>query len=76
MYKVTFDVSHGEIDIIQISKKVGESWVLLKDAEMLDKIEEKFLRTRKGFYGGKGYGEVVYTENLTYISGNFEPVKS
>lgn len=75
MYKVTFDLNRGEINIIQISQKQGEDWVLLKDKELLDKIEEKFIRTRGAFYSGKGYGQVVYTENLTYISGNFEPVK-
>jgi hypothetical protein len=74
MYKVTFNVSHGEIDIIQISEKKEESWALVKDKELLDKIEEKFIRTRGSYYGGKGYGEVIYTNQLTYVSGSFEKV--
>jgi hypothetical protein len=75
MYKVIFDVNKGEINIIQISKQEGNDWVMLKDPELLSKIEDKFIRTRGAFFSGKGYGQVIYNENLSYISGNFEPLK-
>jgi hypothetical protein len=75
MYKVTFEVNHGVLNIIQISKQDKDNWALVKNPEILAKVEEKFIRTRSSFYSGAGYGEVIYTENLTYVKGSFDRIK-
>lgn len=75
MYKVVFEFNHEEVEIVQVLEKQGEDWVLLKDKELLDKIEKKFLSSRNQNPNSKGYGQAVYSANLSYLTGNFEIVK-
>lgn len=75
MYKVVFEFNHDEVDIVQVLMKEGEEWVLVKDKDLLAKIEAKFLSTRAKNPASRGYGQVIYTENLTYVTGSFESVK-
>lgn len=75
MYKITFEVNHGNLNIIQVSKKEKGDWVLIKDKELSEKVEQKFLRTRgSAYYPGSGYGEVTYSENLTYLNGVYDRI--
>ncbi len=75
MYKVVFEFNHDEVEIVQVLEKSNEDWVLVKDKELLEKIERKFLSTKSKNPSSKGYGQVVYTENLTYVTGSFESIK-
>jgi len=75
MYKVVFEFNHDEVEIVQVLEKSGEDWILVKDKELLDRIERKFLSTKSKNPSSKGYGQVVYTENLTYVTGSFESIK-
>jgi len=77
MYKVTYQAGKGFVDIIQVSVKNGESWELLKDRELVDRIEKKFMENGSSFKDRQkmGYGEAVYTEKLSYVTGKFEVVE-
>jgi hypothetical protein len=75
MYKVVFEFNHDEVEIVQVLEKSNEDWVLVKDKELLEKIERKFLSTKSKNPSSKGYGQVIYTENLTYVTGSFESIK-
>jgi len=75
MYKVTYQELNGTVEILQVSVKSGESWELLKDHELVKRIEETFLKTKSSRNNHKlGYGEAIYGENLVYITGKFEIV--
>jgi hypothetical protein len=75
MYKVVFEFDHDEVEIVQVLEKQGEDWALLKDETLLEKIENKFLSNKSNNPSSKGYGQVVYSPNLNYITGGFEIIK-
>jgi hypothetical protein len=75
MYKVTYQESNGNVEILQVSIKSGDAWELLKDKEKVDQVEKAFLKNKVPRNNGKlGYGEAVYSEGLNYITGKFEIV--
>lgn len=74
MYKVTYQAGKNSVEIIQVSKKVGENWELLKDVSLTETLENKIL---KGSLPQKhsekiGYGEAIYNEHLRFITGSYE----
>ena len=76
MYKVTYQAGKGSIQIIQVTKRKGNSWELLKDSDLVQSLESKIL---KGSLPQKesnklGYGEAIYNENFRYITGTFETI--
>lgn len=75
MYKITYQELNGTVEILQVSTKVGDSWELLKDKEQVTRVEKVFLSNKEPRNNGKiGYGEAIYSDNLTYITGKFEIV--
>jgi hypothetical protein len=76
MYKVTYQAGKGLVEIIQVSKKVNDSWELLRDSELVQQLEDKILKNPlpQKSSNKMGYGEAVYNENLRYITGSFEVV--
>ena len=76
MYKLTYQELKEKVDILQVSVKSGDTWELLKDQELVEKIEKAFLKNKVPRNNVKvGYGQVIYSENLTYITGKFEIVE-
>ena len=76
MYKVTYQAGRNSVEVIQVSKKVGENWELLKEPELVRSLEDKIL---KGSLPQKhseriGYGEAIYNKNLRFITGSYEVV--
>lgn len=74
MYKVTYQAGKNSVEIIQVTKKVGNNWELLKDPELVEALENKIL---KGSLPQKhsdkiGYGEAIYNSNLRFITGSYE----
>jgi hypothetical protein len=76
MYKITYQAGRGVITVVQVTKKVNDSWELLKDPELTAKLEDKIFSKPlpQKELNKSGYGEAVYNENLRYITGTFEIV--
>ncbi len=75
MYKITYQELKENVEILQVSVKSGDSWELLKDQEKVQQVEKAFLKNKVARHNGRlGYGEAIYSENLTYITGKFEIV--
>lgn len=76
MFKVTYQAGKNSVEIIQVSKKVGDNWELLKDPTLTEALENKIL---KGSLPHKhsermGYGEAIYNQHLRYITGSYEVI--
>lgn len=74
MYKIQYSSGQGKIEPISVLQKSGEDWVLVKDARIEDMLVQKFLK--KDHYNVTnskvGYGQIVVTDRLTFITGSFE----
>jgi hypothetical protein len=74
MYKIQYMSGKGKVEVISILQKEGESWGLVKDPRLEDALVSKFLH--KDHYNkdnsNMGYGQIIATERLTYITGSFE----
>jgi hypothetical protein len=76
MYKLTYQELKEKVEILQVSVKSGDSWELLKDQEIVEKVEKAFLKNKIPRNNVKiGYGEAVYSPNMNYITGKFEIVE-
>ena len=74
MYKVMYKFDYNQTEILQVLEKKQEDWVLLKDQKLLEEIEKKFLKFQSKNLNSKGYGYVIYTANLSYLTGSFETI--
>ena len=74
MYKIQYSSGKGKVDLISILQKDGENWGLLKDSRIEDMLVSKFIK--KDHYNlnneNIGYGQIIVTDRLTYITGSFE----
>jgi len=74
MYKIQYSSGKGKVDLISILQKDGENWGLLKDSRIEDMLVSKFIK--KDHYNlnneNVGYGQIIVTDRLTYITGSFE----
>lgn len=74
MYKIQYSAGKGKIETISVLQKNGNNWELVKDSIIEDALVQKFLK--KDHYNihnnQVGYGQVIVTERLTYITGTFE----
>jgi hypothetical protein len=74
MYKIQYSSGKGKTELISILEKDGENWGLLKDSRIEDMLVSKFIK--KDHYNlsneNVGYGQIVVTDRLTYITGSFE----
>jgi|APGre2960657373_1045057.scaffolds.fasta_scaffold31195_2 hypothetical protein len=74
MYKIQYFSGKGKTELISILEKDGENWGLLKDPIIEDMLVSKFIK--KDHYNlnneNIGYGQIVVTDRLTYITGSFE----
>lgn len=74
MYKIQYSSGKGKVDLISILQKDGENWGLLKDSRIEDMLVGKFIK--KDHYNlsneNVGYGQIIVTDRLTYITGSFE----
>jgi hypothetical protein len=74
MYKIQYSSGKGKTELISILEKDGENWGLLKDPRIEDMLVSKFIK--KDHYNlsneNVGYGQIVVTDRLTYITGSFE----
>lgn len=78
MYKIQYMAGQDKVEVISVLQKEGEDWVLVKDPRLEDMLVTKFLQ--KDHYNkhnnNMGYGQIVVTERLTYITGSFEISKN
>jgi hypothetical protein len=78
MYKIQYMSGKGKLEVISILQKEGETWGLVKDPRLEDALVSKFLH--KDHHNknnpNMGYGQIIATERLTYITGSFEVIKS
>lgn len=74
MYKIQYSSGQGKVELITILQKEGNSWVLLKDPIIEDLLVSKFLKKDHYNLDNKevGFGQVVVTDKLSYITGTFE----
>lgn len=74
MYKIQYSAGQGKIEVVSILQKNGESWGLVKDSRIEDMLVSKFLKKDHHNVNNKevGYGQIVVTDRLTYITGTFE----
>lgn len=74
MYKIQYSSGQGKIEPISVLQKNGEDWGLVKDSRIEDMLVQKFLK--KDHYNINnnqvGYGQIVVTDRLTFITGSFE----
>lgn len=74
MYKIQYSSGKGKTELISILQKDGENWGLLKDSRIEDMLVTKFIK--KDHYNLNndrvGYGQIIVTDRLTYITGSFE----
>jgi hypothetical protein len=74
MYKIQYMAGQDKVEVISVLQKEGSSWVLVKDPNLEDVLVNRFLQ--KDHYNkhnnNMGYGQIVVTERLTYITGSFE----
>ena len=74
MYKIQYSSGKGKVDLISILQKDGENWGLLKDSRIEDMLVSKFIK--KDHYNlnneNIGYGQIIVTDRLTYITRSFE----
>jgi hypothetical protein len=77
MYKIQYQAGQGKVEVLSVLVKEGENWVLLKDPTIENTLVSKFVR--KDHYNRTsnsiGYGQIVVTENMKYVTGNFEVPK-
>ena len=78
MYKIQYMAGQDKVEVISVLQKEGSSWVLVKDPNLEDVLVNRFLQ--KDHYNkhnnNMGYGQIVVTERLTYITGSFEIPKN
>ena len=74
MYKVNYQAGQGKIQIISILEKQNDSWVLSKNSDIETLIEQRlFNKSQHNISNSSiGYGQIVLTDKLTYITGSFE----
>jgi hypothetical protein len=74
MFKVQYQSGQGNIEVLSVLEKQGDSWILLKDSRLEDLIVAKFIKKDHFNINNKkvGYGQIVVTDKLTYITGYFE----
>lgn len=74
MYKIQYMSGQGKVELISILQKEGENWGLVKDPRLEDALASKFLHPDhyNRHNNNMGYGQIVVTERLTYITGSFE----
>jgi hypothetical protein len=74
MYKIQYSAGQGKIEVVGILQKNGENWGLVKDPRIEDMLVSKFLKKDHHNLNNKeiGYGQIVVTDRLTYITGTFE----
>jgi hypothetical protein len=74
MYKIHYSSGQGKVEPISVLEKQGNDWVLLKDSRIEDMLIQKFLKF--DHYNANnsriGYGSIVISDKLTFITGNFE----
>ena len=76
MFKVTYQAGKNSVEIIQVSKKVGDNWELLKDPTLIEALENKILRGSLPQKHSEriGYGEAIYNQHLRFITGSYEVI--
>jgi hypothetical protein len=74
MYKIQYSAGQGKIEVVSILQKNGENWGLVKDSRIEDILVSKFLKEDHYNLNNKniGYGQIVVTDRLAYITGTFE----
>lgn len=74
MYKIQYSSGQGKVELVSILQKEGENWELLKEPRIEDILASKFLKKDHFNVDNKeiGYGQIVVTEKMTYITGTFE----
>jgi hypothetical protein len=74
MYKVNFQAGQGKIQIVSILEKQDDTWVLSKNNDIETLIEQRlFSKSHHNVSNSSvGYGQIVLTDKLTYITGKFE----
>lgn len=74
MYKIHYMAGQGKVEVISVLQKNGQDWALVKDPNLEEALVSKFLQ--KDHYNkhntNMGYGQIVVTDRLTYITGSFE----
>lgn len=77
MYKIQYQAGQGKVEVLSVLVKEGEDWVLLKNPRIEETIVSKFIKKNHHNKDSKymGYGQIVVTDNLTYVTGNFEVQK-
>jgi hypothetical protein len=78
MYKIQYSSGKGKVELISILQKDGQNWGLLKDSRIEEMLVSKFIK--KDHYNvsndNVGYGQIVVTDRLTYVTGSFEIPKN
>lgn len=74
MYKIQYSSGQGKVELVSILQKEGENWELLKEPRIEDILVSKFLKKDHFNVDNKeiGYGQIVVTEKMTYVTGTFE----
>ena len=74
MYKIQYSSGQGKIELISVLQKNGEDWGLVKDPRIEDALVQKFLKKDHHNINNSqvGYGQIVVTDRLTFITGTFE----
>jgi hypothetical protein len=74
MYKVNYQAGQGKIHIISILQKENDTWVLCKNNDVETLIEQRLFSKGHHNQGNVniGYGQIILTDKLTYITGQFE----
>jgi len=78
MYKIQYSAGQGKVELISVLQKDGENWFLVKDPRIEEILIQKFLK--KDHYNLNnskiGYGQIVVTDRLNYLTGTFEIPKT
>lgn len=74
MYKIQYQSGQGSVEVLSVLVKEGENWVLLKNPRIEETLVNKFIRKDHYNRNSKfiGFGQVIVTDHMTYVTGNFE----
>lgn len=74
MYRLEYDFYPDAVEITKVLVLKDNEWVFVKDQELKTKIELRFTNSFS-FPNKPGTGWVIYSENLSYITGGLKFLK-